>query len=384
MVEHSGSASPFVRPRGSGRAEDPGRAGGPEWEPDVLGPDFSALTLDLPLPNTVGRSPAGATPAEAVDPGPTATLVAYRGPVDTSAPLAGKHVVVYLHGWSDYFHQADLARWWASRGAHFYAIDLRAYGRNLKPAPGSRPGVTPVAETFPGVRPGYIGDLEEYDAEISAALDVIGAEHPARRIVLEGHSTGGLVWTLWADRAPRPDWEIAGLVLGSPWLEFQFTAAARRFLGPIVSLAARTTDAPLPVSMPNFYTLSVGETQGHIPFDQRWKPAQSFPVYPGWLTAVFAGHRRIEEGLDLTVPVFVQISASTIHRPRYDSKMSRADIILDVDVIARRAVTLGHEVLVHRLEGALHDVYLSAPEVRAEAFAGLDRFVLGYLSADSR
>ena len=63
--------------------------------------------------------------------------------------------MLYVHGWSDYFFQKRLARFWTSRGARFFALDLRKYGRSL----------------HEGQTPGYITDLATYDEDISAEFD---------------------------------------------------------------------------------------------------------------------------------------------------------------------------------------------------------------------
>ena len=108
--------------------------------------------------------------------------------------------VLYVHGWSDYFFNPELARFWTDAGARFFALDLRKYGRSLRP----------------GQTPGYITNLADYDADIEAALaamghgamDAVGAS--ARPLILLGHSTGGLTLSLWSARNPG---RAAALVL---------------------------------------------------------------------------------------------------------------------------------------------------------------------------
>ena len=41
--------------------------------------------------------------------------------------------MLYVHGWSDYFFQTDLAYFWHEQGAAFYAIGLHNYGCSLRP-----------------------------------------------------------------------------------------------------------------------------------------------------------------------------------------------------------------------------------------------------------
>lgn len=325
-----------------------------QWLPDILGPGFESLPLELPS-------------------GDRATLVRYLPRVDNHPSRGVPHLnsvpqveldstaVLYIHGWSDYFYNRDLARFWTHMGAHFYAVDLRNYGRNLDLSDPER-------------TPGLIDNLGAYDEEISASLDVITGLHPHCRVVLNAHSTGGLTAALWANDNPG---RITGLVLNSPWLEFQYTASVRKLLGPL--MAARNPVSPLRIALPNYYVLAVAQAHGDTPFDLRLKPPESFPVYPQFLRAVFDGHRRVEHGLSLDIPVLVQMSRTSMQSVNYAPQMAHADIVLDVDILARRALDLADTVIVDRVPGAMHDVYLSEETVRDQAFIRIMKFARGYL-----
>ena len=58
-----------------------------------------------------------------------------------------------------------------------------------------------------------------------------------------------------------------------------------------------------------------------------------------------------------------------------------ADGVLDVRRIAQRAHQLGPHVTLVRIEGALHDVALSAEPVRRRAFDEVSRFLGAYATA---
>jgi alpha-beta hydrolase superfamily lysophospholipase len=58
--------------------------------------------------------------------------------------------------------------------------------------------------------------------------------------------------------------------------------------------------------------------------------------------------------------------------------MRRTDAVLDVNIIALRALTLGRSVTVERIDGALHDVFLSPAGIRADAYERLARWLRGY------
>jgi alpha-beta hydrolase superfamily lysophospholipase len=311
------------------------------WEPDVLGPPFEARTLDLGADE---EGPVVATLVRSA-PHPLAALGRPLHDVD----------VLSVHGWSDYFFQTDLARFWNGLGARFHALDLRKYGRSLRP----------------GQTPGYTTSLETYDADIAAALAAIGHGTDAasrRRLVLLGHSTGGLILTLWAARHPGV---AAALVLNSPWLELQAGAFGRAAIMPLVRARARMD--PLgsqPAVDLGFYTRAQREV-GSLPDAvgrEGWRPERGFPTHPGWFHAVIDGHAAVAAGVEVGCPALVLLSARSTPAIAWRPEMTRTDSVLVVDDVARAATRIGRLVTIARIDGALHDVFLSAPDPRAEAY----------------
>ena len=141
-------------------------------QPDVLGAGYEALTVELP-----GDSE-----------GPVvATLVRRTGAATSN------RAVLYLHGFSDYFHQLELADFHAARGEDFYALDLRKNGRSL----------------LPHQTPTRMSDVSDYYPELDGAVEfIVGEGHD--ELVINAHSTGGLIAVLWlhdrraAQRRCRP------------------------------------------------------------------------------------------------------------------------------------------------------------------------------------
>ncbi|MHA7134448.1 alpha/beta hydrolase [Oerskovia turbata] len=331
----------------------------PAWVPDVLD-GFEQLTLPL-APDDEGEV--------------VATLVRRRrAPDDPQSreprPTPDRGIdVLYVHGWSDYFFQTGLADFWEGQGARFFALDLRKYGRSLRP----------------GQTPGFVTDLATYDEDIEAALAAMGhhvlTADPVMRergLVLMGHSTGGLTLSLWTARNQD---RVAGLVLNSPWLEFQARDVGRKMLAPAIALQARLDPhVPLPQVDLGFYTRSVSRTlDGEWDYDLTWRPVRGFVVHGGWLNAILRGQAAVELGLGITVPVLVLLSTSSTLLPRWSPDMMHSDTALDVVGIARRATDLGRLVTLARIEGALHDVVLSAAPVRAVAYEQIATWVSGYV-----
>lgn len=317
-----------------------------QWVEDYL-PGFSRMTLPL------GEDFEGKV---------CATLVrSDEAPASTST-VGGAAPVLQIHGWTDYFYNQPMAQQWARSGHPFYALDLRKYGRSLR-----------SHQT-----PGHIEDLAEYDAEINAALETIAAENPdAPAPIINAHSTGGLIVTLWTERHPD---RVSALVLNSPWLELPGHSPARAAAEGIVTPLTRVnpTAALKFPRLENYWESLSDEAHGEWRMHPLWRPRQTFPMTVGWLKAVFSGHRRVNSGLDLEVPVLVLLSTGTVYRTQWTEEYQENDGVLDVDLLARRAVKLGRRVTVVRIPQAMHDVFASRQPVRMTAYQETMRWLRAY------
>ena len=117
-------------------ASAPSAAGYGDPQPDFFGEPYQALTLPL---------------ADDREGPVVSTLVRRRGDRPTTS------AVLYLHGFSDYFHQKELADFHIARGDDFYAVDLRKNGRSL----------------LPHQTPANMTDVSDYYPELDAALATI-------------------------------------------------------------------------------------------------------------------------------------------------------------------------------------------------------------------
>ncbi|WP_258933168.1 hypothetical protein [Nesterenkonia pannonica] len=71
----------------------------------------------------------------------------------------------------------------------------------------------------------------------------------------------------------------------------------------------------------------------------------------------------------------------TVYRRQWTPEYQENDGVLDVELLARRAVRLGHLVTVARVPGAMHDVFASAEPVRTQAFDQVQRWLKAYAPA---
>lgn len=338
------------------------------WQPDHLGDGFALTELDLGADD---EGPCVATlvsytaPAVEPPPGLRGTVRSVMRRLSRSdEPIEPVQAVLYLHGWSDYFFQYELARFFGERGIAFYALDLRKYGRSLRD----------------WQTPGYVTDLSDYDDDITVALDTLTGDIAAKTgappsgITMMAHSTGALVASLWAHRFPG---RVSGLILNSPWLDIQGSAILRTttqgLLDPITRFRPK---ARLKLPEFGFYWRSISnQADGEWELNGQWRPQFGFPIRAGWLNAVLTGHAQVRRGLSINVPVLVLASSRSTISPVWNDAMLSSDSVLDVTVMTQRALQLGPHVTVCRFDGALHDTLLSATPVRRKVYAELDRWV---------
>jgi len=290
------------------------------WQPDRLLPGFESLELAFP------DDYDGAVVASLVRlPGGLISHTSPRGPV------------LYVHGYTDYFFQRHMAERFAAEGYAFHALDLRKHGRSLRPHQ----------------HPNFCKDVSEYFADLDRAIEIIGAP-----VLLVGHSTGGLVCSLYAhdlEKQGARRERVSALWLNSPFFEWR----APDWKRPQIHLAAAAGRfapfAKSPEALPRGYTERLLRDWQ---FDTTLKPVEGFPVFLGWIAAITHAHAKVHRGLKIDCPVLSMHS-------------DEADVVLDWRHIARYSRTLGPDVTVLAFPGGVHDLVLSRPEIREEVFRQL-------------
>ena len=297
---------------------------------DVLGAPYTAEVIDLPAA-AVGRV--------------VATLV--KRPADAPTGKA----VLHVHGFCDYFFQTSYAEWWTSRGYDFYALDLRKYGRSL----------------LPHQTPNFVHDLADHFRELDEAWSRITTRDGHDEVVLSAHSTGGLTVPLWVRERAIP---AAGIVLNSPWFDLQGPAWQRTWGTSLIQAVGRLAPmAVMPRNVSGTYGRSLHrDFEGEWDFDLAWKPADSFPVRFGWISAIRRGHAAVHRGLGLTMPILVLSSARSGTAATVDETARSTDLVLDVEQIRQWAPSLGDDVTSVAIEGGLHDLSLSREDARTRFY----------------
>lgn len=288
-----------------------------------------------------------------------------EGPVDAalvrrSAGPRRSRAILYVHGFVDYFFQTHQAQYFEETGYDFYALDLRKYGRAL----------------HPGQTPNYVTDISIYREELDRAIQIIREEDGHETVVLLGHSTGGLIGSLWTNArcasnvGPDSPVRVDGLILNSPWFDLNEPWYMRTVGTWLISgLGIVAPRLPVGSLAPYYGTALHKTTGGDWDYNLGLKPIDGFPVRAAWLASIRAGHRAINRGLQIDCPVLVLCSAASGDAKHDHEDILTTDSVLNVEHIKKGARRLGKDVTVVEIGGGAHDLSLSPAPARNEYFA---------------
>ncbi len=328
------------------------------WAPDVLGPDYQVFTFEV----------------DADEEGPAvASLVRRSLPQKRSFWRRAKKprfALLYVHGRNDYFFQTEAAAKLTEMGAAFYALDLRKYGRSLRPW-----------QTI-----GYSTDLGQYSQELNRASDIIRAEHPELPLVVLAHSMGGLITTLWVQNNQD---KVDALILNSAWLELQSLTGLRPALNAVISRLAlvRPRATIVGMSEDDIYHRSLTEgwaasglelpasLRGHEDDPavtgwsvfEEWKRPLSYPAPAAWMHAILEGHASIEKDVHLDCPVLSMTAVASGSDEQWSTELFETDVVLNADLVNERSARLSDSVTLARFKGR-HDLFLSDPATREDVY----------------
>ena len=303
------------------------------WKPDILRQGYEMRTVDQ------GRDYSGPV---------VSTIIRRLLPDTVTRPLG---TILYIHGFNDYFFNPELGQQANRHGYDFYAVDLRKYGRSIRPR----------QELF------QCRSLTEHFPDIDSALVEISHAHNGPTILM-GHSTGGLITAFYMARTHNP--QVDALILNSPFLDWNL--GWKEHLVPIISWWG-TLFPDTPVSQGNSTAYSeslLKDEHGEWQFRTDWKLPASSDVTAGWVHAIDSAQKALRNGkARINIPILLMYSAESVSGHDWTTAHNRADAVLDVNDIRRYGLMLGPDVTCIRVVGGLHDLYLSSPRLRTLLYA---------------
>ncbi|WP_455497163.1 alpha/beta hydrolase [Coprobacter sp.] len=305
-----------------------------QYRPDILGKNFVQQTIQMPDD--------------------------YEGKVITTiirknAEKPTEKAILYVHGFNDYFFQTSLAEHFNHAGFNFYAVDLRKYGRSI------------LTNQYPF----QVHNLKEYFADIDTTLQIIRQEGN-QEILLMGHSTGGLITSLFCQKY-RNNLPVQGLILNSPFLDMNQSWFKEKILIPIVSFFATFSKK---TKIKQGISTAYGESllkqyHGEWDYDTTKKFMQSPALTTGWIHAIHRGQKKIHRGLNIPCPILVLYSSQSIYGDNWTPEHQNGDGVLDVKDIAKYGKRLGPKVTEVEIKEGMHDLILSKKEARNATYKAI-------------
>ncbi len=304
-----------------------------EWREDILSSNFEQMTFDQGVDYS----------------GQIYTTLVRRTPL-----LDTKRALLYLHGYNDYFFQEELAERFRCAGYNVYALDLRKYGRSI----------------VDGTTPFEVRDLSEYFEDLDVAIAQIIAEGNDS-VTLMGHSTGGLILSLYCENN-QDSKIIDALLLNSPFFDINSKPFVEKIILPVVSLFGKlfpkVTVLPGNQYVSPYAMSLLSQYHGEWSFDKQKKFPHSLNIYSGWLRAIYRGHRQLQRGLNIQCPILILRSDNSVYGDTWSPAHASGDSVLSVEDIEKYSHNIGYNYSIVTINNALHDIILSAPEVRNEAY----------------
>lgn len=271
--------------------------------------------------------------------------------------IQNSSTIIFIHGFNDYHYNDELTDCMIDNDLNVMRITLRNYGLNKTTQP-----------KF------YFTNLEEYFFEIDSTFELLSniksIHDMNHKIILCGHSTGGLTSIIYANSGKYKS-SISKLLLNSPFMDYYFGSNLK---SDFIELAMESI-----VSLYGYFyknTRIVKEDNSYPTWTDKYvsngfeiDPKQIINVGGKWTGQIYSTHyyqKMIQNGLiKIDKPIMVLFSDKTSN-----------DGILDVKEIRKYTEKLNNNVKEIQLVGATHNVYSSEKNVRTMAYIQTIYFIM--------
>lgn len=281
-------------------------------------------------------------------------LTLIRKKVNTSSTKA----ILYVHGFNDYFFQTEEANFFIDLGFHFYAVDLRKYGRSL----------------LPHQKLNNCRSLEEYFDDLLLCIQRIKNEG-IDSITMVAHSTGGLICTLFLEKY-KDQIIVDQLILNSPFYAMNVPWTLDKLGIPVASFIGQyLPQIKLNANLSSNYGKSIHASyDGEWNFNTDWKPISPPSVNLGWIRAIHLGHLTLLKGISINTPTLMLTSDSSTD---YKQQNNKADGVLNVDKLINVAkkIDFKNGLTIKKIPNALHDIALSEQSVRTVYYETISKWL---------
>lgn len=303
--------------------------------PDYLGDTWQARTISLT--DDDGGAPAGR---------PDVSVLVHESDARDLIAKSGV-AALYLPGFQDTFFHTEQAAAWRDYGVPLVGLEFRRSGRALR-SEASRDDIR---------------DIYVREEEIGLALEYL-RDLGARRIVLIGHSTGGLQAALWAADHPET---VDVVILNSPWLDHNGPDWQKGTLTQIVDRVGLALPRLKISTLDPAYARSLHTNfGGEFDFNVAQKVLYPAPVYAGFWRTVRRAQARIGRGsVRIQAPLLIAHSGRSGNNSKPSAEdLASTDCVLNVEDMKRAGLLLSPEATFLEVPGGRHDLALSRKAAR--------------------
>ncbi|MGB2065242.1 MAG: alpha/beta hydrolase [Marinomonas gallaica] len=288
--------------------------------------------------------------------------------IEYVTPAPSHKAILYLHGYTDYFFQDQLAHHFEQLGLRFFALDLQGYGRSIRP----------------NSVPNWCESLSQYHDDIHIALTEM-YKLGVTEVTLLAHSTGGLIASSYVSTQQASEQDtnnkphITGLMLNSPFLALPFSPNIIKHVSWPIWLAVSL----LPYHSLRAHKISLyaqtlhQEFGGEWSYRLDWKPAHGFPLSFHWLKQVILAQRALQK-YPIALPTLMCHSKSTTRHALDIEEVKLGDGVLDVDSMNLAANNAFSQLTAVTIEGGYHDLFLSPKPIRQRYLTAIDQWLLDH------
>ena len=250
--------------------------------------------------------------------------------------------LIWIPGYNDYYYNFYVGEKFLNNGFDIYALKLRRYKQeNLK-------------DIF------YCDDLNEYIEDINNIFPKI-LEKNYKKIVLYGHSMGGLVSSIYCKEGEYKD-KISHLILNSPFFDFKLGFFEKIFLYYIVYyisyLFPKKLIRPLDFNKKNYLTLNIKK---RFYLNDKYKLHILSPVYASWIKTIIDYQYKIQyQNLNLNIPILVLYCEKSSN---FTNSNQTGDDTLNINDIKKYSNNLGKNLKTYQFNNAIHDIFSSTLDI---------------------
>ena len=269
-----------------------------------------------------------------------------------------ENALIWIHGYNDYYFHFHVGNELLKNGYDVYAITLRNFGK--------------IAKDRRYIH--YVKSWNSYFEDINNSLQWITKNKKHKKFVLYGHSTGGLISTIYMNEGKYKN-IFNGLILNSPFFDFYGSDLEEFMIKYIFYYIAYI--------FPTFVASSGSNKIYKVPFyknmlkryhfNQNYKLTYPSHVFVSYLQNAAYQQNRIQNNkINISKPILVLHSEKSTRWPECNDN---TDCVLDVNEIKKYSKLIGNNVKLQSLNGAIHDVLLSKDKISKKGIDYVTKFL---------